>query len=738
MQPRFSIVIPALNAGYSLEMVLRCLEAQEYSFDAFECIIVNDGSSDMTASLLDNYHAPYSMSVISNKNNQGRAISRNLGWRHAQGEFVAFLDADTLPDPYWLRDYNQAFSQDYDVISGTRYSVENNPTSKNFEKNLSQLCSSGLNDLLRKDINTQFANLHRRSSVGPYASALLERFEMELRSLCLQSPQSVLCGYSFITSNVAVRRNLLVSTNGFDPFLRRGEDTDLGIRIWELGARFGYAEGAAAYHQYDPEQPDRHFTYGEYLSFFYRNPYRLVILVYFWLQEHHILKGGVTPLASNLVQLVERGINTDEDDLVEEYRKRYKFIVPVDCQLSQDELVQCYTQTTGISESSLQAYLDKAVADGLYVRRIGGKTLFDFHTTSNWLRYRTVFQEQWVKATSYGRLQKARCASMHDRTVRATCEYRGSYEMRIAPQYDSINKVEALVNIPMPVNGSAQWDVDILRCWPPDLLTHLAASQGIIERYDVNPGTDEARVGYEFTCKVMEVLLPQQEESHKQDASYTSVSWPSMWRPKLKTILQRAGCLDEKTDYERVRSIYEWILDNTFYSSTPFPDSQILDLGCGSCAGQTGLFVNLCRLAAIPARERCGALLQRRIVSGDRQIFETLSLAASPFAHTWAECYIADRGWIPVEFIGQSYGRRILRSSNIKDQILRDELTRDTTFFDEYYFGAIDPYRIHTVPEISVKPFYPVVSKVKSRPTDRRLHTAVHHRLTCELVSNSG
>jgi len=711
------------------------LEAQRPPVAGFECIIVDDGSIDGTAQLLQHYQATFPLRTITHKTNQGRAAARNAGWRQATGEIVIFLDADTLPAPQWLCDYDRAFSMDHDVVSGSRYCVENNPVSSGFRQRLCSLCDSQPESLFREDIESQFEKLHGASSVGPYRSPIFEKFEGELQTLCQTYPQSVLCAYSFMTSNVAVRRNLLEWTNGFDSFLRRGEDTDLGIRIWELGSHFAYAEGAAAYHQYDPDQADRDLTYAEHLSFFYRNPYKLVALLYFWLRECESLQEGVAPLADGLTQLVKIASELRDPDLIAEYCLKYRFIPPIDCQLTTEDLVRCYTITTGLADSTIREYLDKAVADGLYVRHSEGKTLFDFHITSNWLRYRTTFQEKWISATSYSRTHKTSCARTGNRSVHALCEYRGTYEVAIDRGTGSNCTIEALANIPLPIAGRAQLDVKILSCSPPDLLETGSSGQRLIRRYDVPLGTGEFHVRYDFECKVLEVTSPSQDHSDDLPSRYTSISWSNKWHPKLESILRKLNLSVLATEEQKAWAIYQWILDHTFYSSSPFQDANILDMGCGSCLDQTRLFINLCRSVGIPARERCGALLQRTATDQDRCLFETVALSASPFAHTWAECYISERGWVSVEFLAQSYGKRVLRPFNVTDQSLRREIVTDTPVYDGYYFGAVDPYRIHAAPEVALAPMYPILAKRNTASGNRRQTPAVLHRLQCHLVN---
>jgi hypothetical protein len=295
-----------------------------------------------------------------------------------------------------------------------------------------------------------------------------------------------------------------------------------------------------------------------------------------------------------------------------------------------------------------------------------------------------------------------------------------------------------LANIPLPAHGNVQFDVKIVNCRPPDLLDYADSRQEMISRYVLPATLDELGVGYDFVCKVKEITSPVRGADADKLSNYLSLTWPAKWHAKLRSILDELSSAGQNSDFLRARAIYLWILDNTFYSSTPFPDSNILDMGCGPCVDQSRLFVNLCRLAGIPARECCGALLQRQTAGSGGCTFETVTFASSPFAHSWAECHIADQGWMPVEFIGQSYGRRILRPLNVNDPNLRSELAQDTAIYDGYYFGALDPYRIHATPEASMKSTYPIVAKEQQMAgNNRRLLASLRHRLTCELVRYS-
>jgi glycosyltransferase involved in cell wall biosynthesis len=90
-----SIIIPTYNAGQYIEEALASVFAQ--SFQDFEVIIIDDGSTDDTAQKVKALSDPRILYVY--KENQGPAIARNHGLNLVRGEYIAFLDVDDLWQP---------------------------------------------------------------------------------------------------------------------------------------------------------------------------------------------------------------------------------------------------------------------------------------------------------------------------------------------------------------------------------------------------------------------------------------------------------------------------------------------------------------------------------------------------------------------------------------------------------------------------------------------------------------
>ena len=112
--PFVSIVIPAYNEEAS---ILRSLEAlNRLDYPAFEVIVVNDGSTDYTFSVIERAN----VKCIHLRKNQGKSAALNAGIAEAKGEIVVFSDSDSWLDPMALRYLIEGFtSPRVGAVSGT-------------------------------------------------------------------------------------------------------------------------------------------------------------------------------------------------------------------------------------------------------------------------------------------------------------------------------------------------------------------------------------------------------------------------------------------------------------------------------------------------------------------------------------------------------------------------------------------------------------------------------------------
>jgi len=90
---RVSVIIPAFNAAEYIKEAVESVFNQTYK--DIEVIVVDDGSTDNTRTIVNSYGAKV---IYIYQQNQGHAIARNTGLKKAAGQYYAFLDADD----YWL------------------------------------------------------------------------------------------------------------------------------------------------------------------------------------------------------------------------------------------------------------------------------------------------------------------------------------------------------------------------------------------------------------------------------------------------------------------------------------------------------------------------------------------------------------------------------------------------------------------------------------------------------------
>jgi glycosyltransferase involved in cell wall biosynthesis len=90
--PKISVIIPIYNGEIFLEDAIKSVLNQNY--DNFECIVVDDGSTDGSAVIAKKYER----NIYLHQEHKNVAAARNLGIQKASGEYLAFLDADDIWD----------------------------------------------------------------------------------------------------------------------------------------------------------------------------------------------------------------------------------------------------------------------------------------------------------------------------------------------------------------------------------------------------------------------------------------------------------------------------------------------------------------------------------------------------------------------------------------------------------------------------------------------------------------
>lgn len=202
--PLVSVVIPAYNAAWCVRRALDSVLAQ--TFRDFEVIVVDDGSTDETADVLDDYDAP--VRVVS-KPNGGLSSARNAGIRAATGRYVAFLDADD----WWLP---EKLTRQVELMEDRSELV---------------FCSTAAR--IEAPDDTSLGEWRCRCDARPTLEAIFV----------------VNAHVAGSGSAVMVRRTVLARVGGFDERLRSLEDIDMWMRLAAVGGYTCIDEPLAVIHK---------------------------------------------------------------------------------------------------------------------------------------------------------------------------------------------------------------------------------------------------------------------------------------------------------------------------------------------------------------------------------------------------------------------------------------------------------------------------------------------------------
>ena len=111
--PFFSIIIPSFNRAHIINRALKGILVQ--IFQDFEIIIVDDGSTDNTKGIIEEYSNDARIKYYF-QNNAGVGVARNAGAKLATAAFLIFLDSDDTVEKSWLQDfYDSLVNQNYDI-----------------------------------------------------------------------------------------------------------------------------------------------------------------------------------------------------------------------------------------------------------------------------------------------------------------------------------------------------------------------------------------------------------------------------------------------------------------------------------------------------------------------------------------------------------------------------------------------------------------------------------------------
>lgn len=116
MTPKLSIIVPVYNVEHFIH---KCISSiLEQTFSDFELILINDGSTDLSGEICDEYKSKDQRIRVFHKKNGGPSSARNLGIKISKGEYIAFVDSDDIVEKkMYEKLYNIALNEDAMIVA---------------------------------------------------------------------------------------------------------------------------------------------------------------------------------------------------------------------------------------------------------------------------------------------------------------------------------------------------------------------------------------------------------------------------------------------------------------------------------------------------------------------------------------------------------------------------------------------------------------------------------------------
>lgn len=141
MYPFISVVIPTYKRSLLLERLLRSLKMQNIPGHWFQVIVVSDGPDPQTETMVSGLieAGQGNLKYLTLENRSGPAAARNLGWRYAQTDLIAFTDDDCIVQPSWAASFIQAWKKERLIAFTGRVEVPVSAAPTDYENNLKGL-----------------------------------------------------------------------------------------------------------------------------------------------------------------------------------------------------------------------------------------------------------------------------------------------------------------------------------------------------------------------------------------------------------------------------------------------------------------------------------------------------------------------------------------------------------------------------------------------------------------------
>ena len=168
MPVSISVIVPAYNEAQNLPVLMdRLFPVLEGLGQAFEVIVVNDGSKDATMAVLRDLAAQRPrLKVVDLARNYGQTAAMMAGFDHARGDIIVPIDADLQNDPADIPLLLAKLEEGFDVVSGWRKNRQDAAIRRNFVSRVANRTISWLSGVHLHDYGCSL-KAYRRSVIGP-------------------------------------------------------------------------------------------------------------------------------------------------------------------------------------------------------------------------------------------------------------------------------------------------------------------------------------------------------------------------------------------------------------------------------------------------------------------------------------------------------------------------------------------------------------------------------------------
>jgi len=242
--PFMSVVVCAYNSEQVIARAIESLLVQDYPNERYEIVVIDDGSNDQTAQIVQTYP----VFLVRHKTNLGRGAARNSGLSHIRGNNYVCFDDDCVADRNWLHQLAQGYQQPNaaGVGSSIKESIEQRGIASRFMAAAGSFNAPSLRLGASKHPLRRFISYFTDQLSPERPTADIYRVR-ELNGATASFPVDI-----------------IRAVGGWDTSLRAAEDVDLCARIAKAYPEFHFYTVSTALVSHDPNMSLGRFVYRPY------------------------------------------------------------------------------------------------------------------------------------------------------------------------------------------------------------------------------------------------------------------------------------------------------------------------------------------------------------------------------------------------------------------------------------------------------------------------------------------